>query len=155
MQSKIFRAKSLKIVLYQHIIKVYRCAGHLVKKSNKKKKLCIKKFSRCAASNFKSLKSYKKKADIFLEATAQLVTEKDRKISPVFQLVTEKDRTIRLLPQLVTEKDRTILISLKRKLLMMNYDKKTEFVSQLIIAPQKSYDSYHVISKSCNLKLIF
>ena len=54
-------------------------------------------------------KSYKKKADIFLEATAQLVTEKDRKISPVFQLVTEKDRTI--------------LISLKRKLLMMNYDK--------------------------------
>ena len=64
-----------------------------------------------------------------MEATAQLVTEKDRKISPVFQLVTEKDRTVRLLPQLVTEKARTILISLKRKLLMMNYDKKSEIIS--------------------------
>ena len=38
-----------------------------------------------------------------MEATAQLVTEKDRKISPVFQLVTEKERKILPLSQLVTK----------------------------------------------------
>ena len=36
------------------------------------------------------------------------VTEKDRKIPPVFQLVTEKDRNIWPVSQLVTEKDQQI-----------------------------------------------
>ena len=49
------------------------------------------KFSRCAAFKVKNPIRKKNKYIIF-EATAQLVTEKDRKISPFSQLVTEKDR---------------------------------------------------------------
>ena len=72
------------------------------------------------------------------KATAQLVTEKDRKISAVFQLVTEKDRKIWPASQLVTEKDRTIwpvsqLVTKKDQLIIGN-------------------KSYHI--KSCNVKFI-
>ena len=65
------------------------------------------KFSRCAAFKVKNPIRKKNKYIIF-EATAQLVTEKDRKISPLSQLVTEKDRKISPVFQLVTEKDRKI-----------------------------------------------
>ena len=69
---------------------------------------------------------------------SQLVTEKDRKISAVFQLVTEKDRKIWPASQLVTEKDRTIwpvsqLVTKKDQLIIGN-------------------KSYHI--KSCNVKFI-
>ena len=64
------------------------------------------KISRCAALKFKN--PIRKRLIYFFEATAQLVTEKDRKISPLSQLVTEKDRKISPVFQLVTEKDRKI-----------------------------------------------